>query len=160
MGHATSEPPDGLHLPGLRELLLGLREFFVGALGLLIQPTVLERDGRLGGERHGERQILQGEPPLAPGPDAEHAEYLWAEDERYPEERLVAAASIGLAMRRRHSRITSRIGHDQGLAGRSDEPGETLTYLQARCQHHLPRVAIGTGEDQVVLLSDPNPDRV
>jgi hypothetical protein len=77
---------------------------------------------------------------------------------RHPEERLVAAASIGLAMGRRHPRITSRIGHDQGLASRGDEPGETLAYLQARGGHRLPRVAIGTREHQVVLLSDPNPD--
>ena len=52
---AASEASDGFHLPGLGELLLGLREFLVGALSLLIEPAVLERDGRLGGECHGER---------------------------------------------------------------------------------------------------------
>src|SRR4030095_16546611 len=74
---ATGEASDGFHLPGLCKLLLGLREFLVGALSLLIEPAVLERDSGLGGERHGEREILQGEPLLSPGSDAEHPEDVW-----------------------------------------------------------------------------------
>ena len=160
MCDATGEASDGFHLPGLCELVLGLRQFLVGALSLLIQPAVLERDSRLGGKRHGEREILKGEPLLAAGADAEYPEHLRAEDQRYPEERPVAAAPIGLAVRRRHPGITRRIRHDQRLAGGRDGPGETLAYLQPRCWHRLPGVAIGSGEHQVVLLSDPNPDRV
>lgn len=70
VGDTTREVPDRLHLPGLHELGLRVRQIIVGALDILIEASILQRDCRVSGERLGELLVgLAVDPPRPIGHD-------------------------------------------------------------------------------------------
>src|SRR5689334_6159358 len=92
VGDPAREAADGVHLLGLLELALGLRQLVVGTAGLVEQPAVLEGHRGVGGEGGGDREVLGGEALLAAGEEGEHADHPVAHPRGHREHAVVAQA--------------------------------------------------------------------
>ena len=140
VGDPAGQVPDGFHLAGLGQLVLALGELLVRPLSLVIETTVLQRDGGLSGESRGDDQILGAEPLRPPGENGEDAHHALPHLDGHGEHGSVTVSGAALPMSRGHPAIIREVRHEQGFASHGDSPGQALPDLETRRDQNLLRI--------------------
>ena len=115
-----------------QELRLRLRQLLVGALCVLVELRIVERQRRLVGERLREPDLVGLEQASGAVAGAERADHAVADHERHHQHRGIAGALDRRSQfrRQRDARVVQEIGRHGRLSRRDREPGDSVPTRQ------------------------------